>query len=174
MYKSMTRSDRIEVRTCRSFFNKLLARARDGLIEHVEEFMLDLKNSSAKSSASCNIWFRGRTSRQSNIAFRRNFIMLAFDEVFVWLKRVSNMKWLESCRLFTSWKIILRSSKIASGTASKLKIRSIQVDLLVFVLDKKRLVNKKIAYIINQIKTNKLEGFTFKDMETGTNMHAKI
>lgn len=125
-----------------------------------------MKNSSAKSSASCNIWFRGRTSRQSNIAFRRNFIMLAFDEGLVWLKRVSNMKWFESCRLFTSWKIILRSSKIACGTVSKLRILSIHVDLLVFVLDKKNgLVNKKKDSLLKTWKQELICRLKFKTLD---------
>lgn len=155
----MSTCDILKLSTCRSFFNKLLAKPRDGLIEQVEEFILDTNNSSAKSSDSSKTWFRGRTSRQSNIAFRRNFIILVPDEALVWLKRVSNRKWLESCLLFTSWKTTLRSSTMVSGTVSKLRILSLQLDLLVFTLNKDKSTNyKKKMFNRNkqfQIKLNK-------------------
>lgn len=41
--------------TCRSFFNKLLANTRDGLIEKLEDFISDTNKHSAKSRASSNM-----------------------------------------------------------------------------------------------------------------------
>jgi hypothetical protein len=60
--------------TCLSFFNILLAKARDALAWVEEEFSWGVNIWVVTRTASSKTWLRGKTPSRSSIAFLRNFI----------------------------------------------------------------------------------------------------
>jgi hypothetical protein len=121
--------------TCRSFFNRDFASTRHGVVESI--FVTE--KSSATRAASSNMWLRGKAVKQSNTAFRRNFIASVLLELLLVIPD-SNSKLLElelpSDLSKISWRL-LKFFDIGSGNTSMLRSLSFQLELFVQILERK-------------------------------------
>lgn len=124
--------------TWRLLFNRLFASTRQGVTEQLDEFIMVFDSSSATRAASSRTKFCGNTVIQSNVALRRNFIILVhIDMSLVLLKRCSKLIPAGFPSLFVKKSWSLSSSNKGSGSASRLRVFSTQVELLVQVLQVK-------------------------------------
>lgn len=138
--------------TCRSFFKRPFAKPRHGVTEQLQEFIFVRNISSATRTASSKMWLRGKAVKQSKIALRRNFIISILLEASCALpSRTSKLNPHELVWVLVKTSLtLLNFSERKSGTASRLRIFSVQLELFVHILQEKRKKNPTLSMIDKQ------------------------